>query len=136
MQSQQLQILVKNLYLFQLRFDCCSKMQLHLRLATHIKMQLQLRQATHQYILIQLRLATKSEKQIPIVFLMQMQNFIRFAFCYKQKDFHFNLSCNSGIYSFKNDFNFHCNPDAQLCCITSRVQAFVAAKRTEYFLLR
>ena len=101
MQSQQLQILAKNRYLFQLRFDCRSKMQLHLRLATDLKMQIQLRQATNQYILIQLRLATESGKQIPIAFLMQMQNFTRFTFCYKQKDFHFNLSCNSGIYSFK-----------------------------------
>ena len=94
-------------------------MQLNLRLATDLKMQIQLRQATHQYILIQLRLATKSGKQIPIEFLMQMQNFIRFTFSYKQKDFHFNLSFNSGIYSFKNDLNFHCDPYAQLCCITT-----------------
>ena len=88
MQSQQLQILAKNRYLLQLRICCRSKMQLHLRLATAFKMQIQLRQATNQYILIQLRLATESGKQIPI------------AFSYQQKDFHFNLSCNSGIYSF------------------------------------
>ena len=81
-------------------------------------MQIQLRQGTNQYILIQLLLATDFKMQIPIAFLMQMQNFIRFAFRYKQQDFHFTLYCNSGIYSFKNDLNFHCDPDAQLCCIT------------------
>ena len=68
-----------------LRLATDLKMQLQLRQATDLKMQIQLRQATHQYILIQLRLATKSEKQIPIAFLMQMQNFIRFVLATNKK---------------------------------------------------
>ena len=107
-----------------LRLATDLKMQLQLRQATDLKMQIQLRQATNQYILIQLRLATESGKQIPIAFSCQ------------QKDFHFNLSCNSGIYSFKNDLNFHCNPDAHLCCITFRRFSSVANFGTFYFPLK